>query len=689
MIRHHKCKYFSRKSFEFDFREQQKEKFSTMYLNYNGNIGITVNDWCSSGLTYDQFRYDSRNGYLTILNRGINGSTVIDFHSIKKPDRKDAIIQSLGSAPGERDYSGLFVFEIDPEARPAFLSHRTVDGSPLDPERIEEYVNRASILLSIKKTFDRHCQARSKKNKFPKMGLFWKESHAWYQKQSKLYPCGEIKNTRSFERVFKGYLKNKYMSIAHKGLGNDSTRKVSRKAENLLLSIWRMNDKPFVNRVHELYLEFVSGYKELHDRETGEIYCPKDFMHKGHAIEISVGTVWNYLKDVINETSVYMDRNGNFDYVNTKRPKQYRKPGSYSLSKISMDDVALSRKSIRGWVYKYIAVDVVSGYWFRPAYIVGKPTHGTVMESFRNMFCELIELGMPMPGELEVEYHLMQDIDWLGELFPFVRFCESPTEKRAEHAIKALKYGASKKAGHTRGRWYAKHEAYRSVRNKVSGDFIEPEFQPQTIVADDLADIERHNNELHPLQKTYPGKTRKQVLMENINPNLKPIDSWHLLRYIGNETETSIYNNDYLPVSNEKFELTYFNSLKRLKPNNTEVVAYWLPEEDGSIEKVYIYQDGKYIGEALNRSQFAYNECAIERDEEDERAMLHQNKRLAQYDKFIKEQRSEIPQVGYMDMETVREVLSAPVETIEIPQSTQDEEYEYSEDWVSKAISSL
>ena len=43
---------------------------------------------------------------------------------------------------------------------------------------------------------------------------------------------------------------------------------------------------------------------------------------------------------------------------------------------------------------------------------MGTPTLDTVMESFRNVFCELVELGLPMPAELEVEHHLMQNIDW-------------------------------------------------------------------------------------------------------------------------------------------------------------------------------------------------------------------------------------------------------------------------------------
>ena len=383
---------------------------------------------------------------------------------------------------------------------------------------------------------------------------------------------------------------------------------------------------------------------------------------------MSESTIREYLKDPVNYTSTYSDRNGNFDYVNKMRPKHKRKLGRYTLSKISMDDVALSRKSVRGWVYKYIAVDVVSGYWFRPAYVVGKPTIALVEEALRNMFCELIELGLPMPGELEVENHLMKDIPYLDELFPFVRFCTSATEKRAEHKIKEFKYGASKRAGHTFGRWYAKNEAYRSVRNKVKGDFVEPEYQPQTIVADDLRDIETHNNELHPLQKRFPGMTRREVFLANINPDLRPIEHWHLYKFIGNETETSINKNDYCFVQEDKFELSDFESLKRLKSNNYNVTAYWLPEADGSINRAYLYQGDTYIGEVLNSRNFEYNENKIEQTDEDRANILRQNKRVAEFDKFIRNKRKDIPKVEVYDSVEMNEIRSVEVEIIETEQ---------------------
>lgn len=681
-----------------------------MYQVLDNNIvAITVNDWCKAGLTYDMFKNDSKRGYLSIVSQAWNGNTLIDVNSIKRPERRQVIEAHLGKLDTKKVVAkSIFNPELDVQARTFFLLQRKPDGLPIDPERQKEYVNRATLLNAIREGMQTQIDARARAGKRINKGDFWKTALNFYREQAEgyvdgeirkeaAYPCQSYKNVRSLERVYKAYIADSYKALIDGRDGNDNARKVSVSTENLFLALWRKEDKPFVNRVHELYLEFVSGNRELFDEETGEVFRPEDFRHNGRALEVSLGTVWNYLKDVVNNTAVYADRNGNFDYMNTKRPKQKRKLGRYSLSKISMDDVVLSRKSVRGWVAKYIAVDVVSGYYFRPAYIIGKPNLGTVIEAFRNMFCELTELGLPMPGELEVENHLMKDIDWLNKLFPFVRFCVSSTEKRAEHNIKALKYGAAKDAGHTRGRWYAKHEAWRSIRNKVSGDFIEPEYQPQSIVADDLADIEKHNNELHPLQKTYPGMTRRQVMLANINPKLEPIKHWSLYRFIGNETETSIYNNDYVKCANEVFEITNFDCLKRLKPNNYGVTAYWMPESDGSINKVYLYQGDVYIGEALNSEQFRYNECAFERDDEDRANMLYQNKRLAKFDKFFREERADIPKVGSLQPETVQAINDIPdipvnvTKTIICADDDIEEDFDFSGsmDWGKRAINEL
>ena len=664
-----------------------------MYQYIDGACALSVNDWMAAGLTYSQFKNDSHRGYLKVMQRGIHGETLILVDSIRRADRLRLIELAYGKAKDTN--TDIYAVVMDVAARQFYTTYQHADGTPLDAAHVNEYVAKASLFTVMAKGLQTQRMARAKSGSRLIMKEWYQSMLVWYTQQcldqhSIAYGLNPYTNVRSFERAFQSYCNGGYSSLIHSGIGNDNARKVCKKLENLLLALYRTEDHPFVSRVLELYTEFISGKKELYDQSTGEVFRPRDFIKPGSET-LSESTVWNYLKDVYGNTAIYADRNGNFEYNNSLRPKNHRHHGTYSLSKISMDDVALSRKAVGNkWVYKYMATDVVSQYIFRPAYILGKPTEQTVYESFRNMFCELSLIGLPMPGELEVEHHIMSNFQWLPHVFQFVRFCQSPTEKRAEHAIRRLKYGAAKDLGQTRGRWYAKHEAYKSVRFKINGDYPEQEFDPHQLIADDMAAIEAHNNELHPDQKRFPGKTRKQVLMENFNPNLQAIDKSYLYRFIGNKTDTSIRNNDYCQVACQRFELKDFACLQRLKPNNRTVTAYWLPDEEGNVNTVYLYQGETYIGEAENLENFTYNECAAERTAEDEAKMLHQAKRAAKFDRLIKERRQEIPRIGKINSDTARYIETVPVDIV-IEENEQPVNYDGDEfaDYATQAINSL
>ena len=283
----------------------------------------------------------------------------------------------------------------------------------------------------------------------------------------------------------------------------------------------------------------------------------------------------------------------------------------------------------------------------------------------------------------------MEDIEWLNEVFPFVRFCASATEKRAEHNIRALKYGAAKDAGHTVGRWYARSEAYSSVRKKVNGDYElgtnelgRAKLTAEQLIADDLEDIERHNTELHKRQKRFAGMTRRDVLVSQANPELKAIEQWYLQRYIGERVQTSIVNNNRVQVKGEQFEIVDFECIGRLKPNNRKVEAYYLANSAGDVERVYLWQGETYIGEAENAEKWRYNEFAIERTDDDRAAMLHQQKRVARFDKMVRERRAELPQVGGTTeiggSSVGADVLEVPVAIVETeqPRNYQGDEFE-------------
>lgn len=118
--------------------------------------------------------------------------------------------------------------------------------------------------------------------------------------------------------------------------------------------------------------------------------------------------------------------------------------------------------------------------------------------------------------------------------------------------------------------------------------------------------------------------------------------------------------------------------------------AYWLPKDDGSVDSVYLYQGDKYIGEATDRTRYDYNECAIERTDDDREKMLHQYKRASHYDKFVKDNKSQIPHIGRMSAGQSAAVAAAPLEIVEAEQPKGYEEDEFTKrDWGAKAIDDL
>jgi len=691
-----------------------------MYQTIGNTAVITKNDWNNAGLTDNQLWKDSRSGFLRIYRRGTKGNTLIDLHSIQRPDRLEMLIKHLGSKvdaldskmeaiataiesltravqllsdrafvanniqsevkqEAEKKISIFQTPEIDLEARTWFLSYRKPDGQPLKPELITKYVNKCSILNAVCDALQAHREARAKHSKKPSMGEFWKAAQEFYLEQSVMFPCDPIINARSFERVFKGYFngnkKNCDFIISGK-IGNDNTRIVTKDTSKLVVALWNKHDKPFIKQVHKDYLEFLDGKKEFFDKKTGEVFNPSDFK------VISEGTVWNILKAIPHIAATLQERDGYFNYNNNFSPKHERKNGQYSLSKVTMDDLQLSRTSTKGDVCLYKATDVVSGYMFKPVYIIGKPTVETVTECVRNMFIELTQLGLPGAYEADTEKHLIKDISWFPLIFPVVTMNESATAKRQEHYNRQFKYTVCKRNGHIENRFYGKG-AYKGIKIKMKGDFVRKKYDPQVLIADDLSDIEEWNNELHPNQKTWPGKTRKEVFLENVNPELKPVAPYLLWKCIGERTETSIVKNKRIRANNQVFWLKDYDSLAQLKPNCYDVEAYYMKNSDGNAETVYLYQGDRYIGEAYDIDDKRYNDCRAEWTDKDRENYLFQSKEQAKFHKLVKDIKGELPKIGAIQKEAaneLEEIISSYVEIVETPQVADIDAGEYVSD---------
>ena len=283
-----------------------------------------------------------------------------------------------------------------------------------------------------------------------------------------------------------------------------------------------------------------------------------------------------------------------------------------------------------------------------------KKDEGLVVDCFRDMFRLIAGNGWGMPAAIEVENHLMTQYKegflQAGEVFKFVHFCapQNSQEKYAEPLNGAKKRSVIHKNHTGIGRFYGKgkwRQEYIKVSDETNELYEDKEyFGFDELVADDMADNYEWNHQLHPNQKKFPGMTRWDVLCERINPDLQPLDNITLARYIGESVETSIKRNSTVRVAYEDWWLSDTSVLEKLRPNDYKVTAYYMPDVEGKPSEVYIFQGDKYI-DTVEKVE-TYNRVLSEQTEEDMVKYIEQRKKIAKFEKYVREH--EIESVGVM-----------------------------------------
>ena len=463
-------------------------------------------------------------------------------------------------------------------------------------------------------------------------------------------------STLRFRKKVAEFKKKGYACLISGKFGNQSARKVDHKTERLILGLAVLPNKPFNSNVHEMYLSFVCGELDVFDPETGELFCPDDFTLKnGEPKTLSEGTINNVLNAPKNKLMVEHALSTYTTFMHEQMPHMHRHNGRFSLSQITMDDVDLTRKlkDTKQRVHAYYAYDVVSQCVIGASY-GRKKDESLVVACFRDMFRTIARHGWGIPAGIEVENHLMSQYRdgflRAGELFPFVHFCapQNSQEKYAEPLNGAKKRSIIHKNHTGIGRFYGKgkwRQEYKKVSDEWNDTYEDREyFTWEELVADDRADSAEWNNTLHPDQKRYPGMTRWQVLVANVNPTLLPYDARMLAQHIGEAVETSVRRNSTVRVAHEDWWLSNTASLERLAPNNYKVTAYYLPDEEGGPTDVYLYQGDRYIDKVERVETF--NRVMAEQTDEDVVKFIEQQKKVAGFRKYVTD--NAIQRVGVM-----------------------------------------
>lgn len=611
--------------------------------------------------------------------RGLGGYVLVEIATmplrfqerikLKYGDMKEDVIRNwLGSH-----------YHIDAKAREFYTRFRFDNGDTLPPEHIQEYTVNASVIEAVMRAMEDATFMRKAMKAGP---VNWGElagAISYYQAEfGHTLPV----SSNRFKKRVNDFKANGYESLISRKFMNQNRRKVTYDIERLLLSIDAQPEQPFNTTVWEQYNLFVQGELELYDPETGEVLNPADFTDKdGNPLVLSPATVANYLNNPKNKALRGKLHMSQWDFNNAYRPYHLRSIGEYSLSKVSLDDRDLPRPMKDGnRVKAYYAYDVVSGAVVGYAYNRYKTTE-LFLDCMRNMFQTLDRNGMYIPAELEVEHHLVSDFaDGLmqaGTVFPLIRWCNpgNSREKRAEHKNREKKYGVEKRTQVGIGRWYAKLEANRPKEEKVydekNNTYKVKTYSYEELVADDIRAIETFNAQPHPNQKRYPGMSRWDVLCAHQNPNLAPWDKAVLYRFIGQHTETTIRQNTYCTVMYNQYGLPSPEIIEKLEPRNYKVDAYYLPDADGTINEVYIYQNGRYI--ATCKPVARYNENTAEQTEYDKTAYTEQSKYVAQFDKMMKD--GKIKRVGILAKEEAKLITEVQAEAVPLPAQAEEEDY--------------
>ncbi len=202
---------------------------------------ISVNDWLAAGLTLNQFRNDSkRDNQLKIVSRGINGNTLIDVKSIKRPDRRAAIEAKFGKIDVEEKKQSFMDVKIDEDARVFFRDHTYTDDSGkerhLPDEAQSQYVNEASILNMFRRVYQRQMMARAANGHRKTKKDFYAECVTQAKALNDAFPNKLPSNSRSMERKCDEYAEKGYQCLVTGLYGKNNRGKLTEDAKYWLIA---------------------------------------------------------------------------------------------------------------------------------------------------------------------------------------------------------------------------------------------------------------------------------------------------------------------------------------------------------------------------------------------------------------------------------------------------------------------
>jgi hypothetical protein len=388
-----------------------------------------------------------------------DGVGLIDFDTLPRE-----IQEALGD-PRKTNHPLESYFEFDANAVRYYNRFKRDNGSHLTAEEQEKYIINASVMTAVVKLKNARIQERIKMRGSLK-GITESLRTDVISFQNSLKVLHQKEHTIPPSMRFKEYLKsfedNSYYSIIKDPTGSrkDNARKVFDHTENLLNSLFaKQLHKPTPTEVARQYDSFLTGYVEVFNQDTGEVYNPKDFK------QLSTATITNYISKWENALSTFKARSGDRQvYMGKFKPHHQMELPKLAGSIISIDDrqppFVYNTKNDRVWFY--LGVDIASQAI--TTFVFGKTKEGIILDFYRQMVRNYTEWGFCLPYELECESSLNSSFkDSLlrpGAMFQEVKIeANNARGKYIERINGMLRYGDEKTAAGWLARPTAKSEA--------------------------------------------------------------------------------------------------------------------------------------------------------------------------------------------------------------------------------------
>jgi hypothetical protein len=591
-------------------------------------------------------RYKDKPFGIKRITGGGNGrKLLIDFDTLPSKIQDD-----LGD-PRKAEHPLQSYFEWDSEAPEYYSKFKRGGTTILKSDEQERYIINASVMKAVLKLEQARILERLKM-KLSLVGLVETLRYDVESFQAYLRSQYKVEHTLPasirFKEVLKDFKTSQFISLIKdpSGTGKQNARKVDEKTEMILNGLFKNQlHKPTPTDVSRYYDSFLSGYAEVYNEDTGEMYNPSEFK------KLSQATIINYINKWENILATYKARSGDRQvYMGKFKPHHQMEMPTMAGSIISIDDrqppFVYNKQGDRAWFY--LGVDIASQAITTVVY--GKSKESIIIDFYRQMVRNYTEWGYCLPYELECESSLNSSYkDTLlrpGTMFQKVKIeANNARGKYIERINGKLRYEIEK----TAMGWIARPKAKSEANQKRSE---KKQIIPFDILVNErMLEIEQFNNSAHPENASI---SRWDYFEQNQHPDLKPTN-WELILPIIGKTTTTSCNAGYVmlqgkkrPIAENGKILTGEALIQKLRIiEGKEFDVYWLDGNEGQVLKALVYFNERFVCEIMEMPR--YNRATIERTQADKEAQQLQSAYVISVDSFEKRQRNKIENVQIID----------------------------------------